>query len=63
MELTSKSPDGEHITASNAMNNNEFVFKAAVITCGSWASDISLVGHENLVEVAVSVDLSAFTGF
>ena len=56
MGLTSWSPDGAHITASNAMNNNGFVFTAAVITRGSWTSDISLVGHENTVEVAVSVD-------
>ncbi len=47
------SPDGAHITASNATNNKGFVFIAAVITRGTWASDISLVGHENTVEVAV----------
>ena len=63
MELTSWSPDGAHITASNATNNNRFVFTAAVITCGNWTSDIPFVGHENLVEVAVSVDSSAFTSF
>ena len=63
MGLTSWSPDGAHITASNAMNNNGFVFTAAVITRGSWTSDISLVGHENTVEVAVSVGSSAFTRF
>lgn len=51
--FVSWSPDGAHITASNATNNNGFVFTAAVITRGSWTSDISLVGHENTVEVAV----------
>ncbi|KAF9260575.1 WD40 repeat-like protein [Marasmius fiardii PR-910] len=46
------SPDGAHITASNATNNRGFVFIAAVITRGSWTSEISLVGHENTIEVA-----------
>ncbi|KAM6492560.1 histone transcription regulator 1 [Amanita muscaria] len=46
------SPDGAHITASNATNNNGFVFIAAVITRNSWTSEISLVGHENTIEVA-----------
>ncbi|KAI0076485.1 WD40 repeat-like protein [Panus rudis PR-1116 ss-1] len=46
------SPDGAHITASNATNNGGYVFIAAVISRGSWTSDISLVGHENTVEVA-----------
>ncbi|KAG2063900.1 histone transcription regulator 1 [Suillus decipiens] len=46
------SPDGAHITASNATNNKGFVFIAAVITRGTWTSEISLVGHENTVEVA-----------
>ncbi|KAI6021803.1 histone transcription regulator 1 [Pisolithus microcarpus] len=46
------SPDGAHITASNATNNGGFVFIAAVITRGLWTSEISLVGHENTVEVA-----------
>ncbi|KIY64054.1 WD40 repeat-like protein [Cylindrobasidium torrendii FP15055 ss-10] len=46
------SPDGAHITASNATNNEGYVFIAAVITRNTWASDISLVGHENTVEVA-----------
>ncbi|KAF8328351.1 WD40-repeat-containing domain protein [Cantharellus anzutake] len=46
------SPDGAHITASNAMNNNGYVFVAAVISRSSWSSNISLVGHENTVEVA-----------
>lgn len=50
--MSSWSPDGAHITASNATNNNGYVFTAAVITRSSWASDISLVGHENTVEVA-----------
>lgn len=52
------SPDGAHITASNAMNNNGFVFVAAVITRNSWTSEISLVGHENTVEVAVCTPTS-----
>lgn len=46
------SPDGAHITASNATNNMGFVFIAAVIARNSWTSEISLVGHENTVEVA-----------
>ncbi|KAK0215651.1 histone transcription regulator 1 [Armillaria fumosa] len=46
------SPDGAHITASNATNNKGFVFIAAVITRNTWTSEISLVGHENTVEVA-----------
>jgi protein HIRA/HIR1 len=53
--VTSWSPDGAHITASNATNNKGFVFIAAVIARNSWTSEISLVGHENTVEVAVSV--------
>lgn len=51
---SSWSPDGAHITASNATNNKGFVFIAAVIARNSWTSEISLVGHENTVEVAVS---------
>ncbi|THH30555.1 hypothetical protein EUX98_g3630 [Antrodiella citrinella] len=46
------SPDGAHITASNATNNSGYVFVAAVISRGNWTADISLVGHENAVEVA-----------
>ncbi|KAI0777359.1 WD40 repeat-like protein [Trametes elegans] len=46
------SPDGAHITASNATNNDGYVFIAAVISRNSWTSEISLVGHENTVEVA-----------
>lgn len=53
-EFLSWSPDGAHITASNATNNKGFVFIAAVITRNTWTSEISLVGHENTVEVAVS---------
>lgn len=52
--IFSWSPDGAHITASNATNNKGFVFIAAVIARNSWTSEISLVGHENSVEVAVS---------
>ncbi|KAH9941116.1 WD40 repeat-like protein [Epithele typhae] len=46
------SPDGAHITASNATNNDGYVFIAAVISRNSWTSEISLVGHENTIEVA-----------
>lgn len=53
--LLSWSPDGAHITASNATNNKGYVFIAAVITRNTWTSEISLVGHENTVEVAVSL--------
>ena len=49
------SPDGAHITASNATNNKGYVFIAAVITRNTWTSEISLVGHENTVEVAVGI--------
>jgi len=35
------------------------VFIAAVITRNTWTSEISLVGHENTVEVAVSNDTSS----
>ena len=35
------------------MNNNGYVFVAAVISRSSWSSNISLVGHENTVEVSV----------
>lgn len=35
------------------MNNNGYVFVAAVIERNQWKSDINLVGHENTVEVAV----------
>lgn len=52
--FSSWSPDGAHITASNATNNKGYVFIAAVITRNTWTSEISLVGHENTVEVAVS---------
>ena len=53
--IDSWSPDGAHITASNATNNKGYVFIAAVIARNSWTSEISLVGHENTVEVAVRV--------
>ena len=53
MNARSWSPDGAHITASNATNNDGYVFIAAVIARNSWTSEISLVGHENTVEVAV----------
>ena len=53
LTICSWSPDGAHITASNATNNQGFVFIAAVIARNSWTSEISLVGHENTVEVSV----------
>lgn len=44
------SPDGAHIVTPNAMNGPVFV--SAVIDRDQWTSTISLVGHENVVEVA-----------
>lgn len=44
------SPDGAHIVTPNAMNGPVFV--SAVIDRQVWTSDISLVGHENVVQVA-----------
>lgn len=44
------SPDGAHIVTPNAMNGPVFV--SAVIDRDEWTSKISLVGHENVVEVA-----------
>ncbi|EGG11238.1 uncharacterized protein MELLADRAFT_115320 [Melampsora larici-populina 98AG31] len=44
------SPDGAHIVTPNAMNGPVFV--SAVIERDQWTSEISLVGHENVVEVA-----------
>lgn len=46
------SPDASYLCASNAMNNNGAVFVAAVIERDTWNSNMSLVGHENTVEVA-----------
>ncbi|KAI8461323.1 WD40-repeat-containing domain protein, partial [Phakopsora pachyrhizi] len=43
------SPDGAHIVTPNSMNGPVFV--SAVIERNQWTSDISLVGHENVVEV------------
>ena len=57
LTVCSWSPDGAHITASNATNNQGFVFIAAVIARNSWTSEISLVGHENTVEVSVCVSI------
>ncbi|KAH7098631.1 WD40 repeat-like protein [Auriculariales sp. MPI-PUGE-AT-0066] len=52
------SPDGAHVTASNAMNAGA-VFTAAVITRDSWSTEISLVGHGDTVE-AVSYNPHIF---
>ena len=41
-----------HIVTPNSMNNDVFV--AAVIERLSWRSNNSMVGHENIIEVAVS---------
>ncbi|KAG8800367.1 HIR complex subunit, partial [Serendipita sp. 399] len=46
------SPDASYLCASNAMNNNGAVFVAAVIERETWNSNMSLVGHENMVQVA-----------
>lgn len=51
MAIYSWSPDGVHIVTPNSMNNDVFV--AAVIERLSWRSNNSMVGHENIIEVAV----------
>ena len=51
--LASWAPNGSHIAAANAVNGMQCV--AAVISRDNWSSDLSLVGHELPVEVAVSV--------
>lgn len=44
------SPEGVHVVAPNAMNGPIFV--AAVIDRGTWSSTTSLVGHNDVAEVA-----------
>lgn len=50
--LSSWSPEGSHIATANAVNGPVTI--AAVIAREGWKADISLVGHDLPVEVAVS---------
>lgn len=55
--MASWAPNGSHIAAANAVNGMQCV--AAVISRDNWSSDLSLVGHDLPVEVAVSGDTVA----
>jgi protein HIRA/HIR1 len=46
------SPEGTHIATPNSMSGKVFV--AGVIERSSWKSDISMVGHEDIVTSTVS---------
>lgn len=47
------SPEGAYVVTPNSMAGPVFV--AAVIDRATWGSGTSMVGHENIIEVAVSL--------